>query len=126
MAPGGVETSVFHNTIVPESAQVDFSFGTPGMRIFKLILSWYLTWLGDFNFIRYMSFPKGTGQYLIMPMWSIYGKWIQQMINADILRRLSAISYGFLVLQFFNNRQATLINLENGRLFKSCMGRSLH
>ncbi len=25
MAPGGVETSVFHNTIVPESAQVDFS-----------------------------------------------------------------------------------------------------
>ncbi len=25
MAPGGVETSVFHNTVVPESAQVDFS-----------------------------------------------------------------------------------------------------
>ncbi len=25
MSPGGVETSVFHNTIVPESAQVDFS-----------------------------------------------------------------------------------------------------
>ncbi len=38
MAPGGVETSVFHNTIVPESAEVDFSFDTPGMRIFKLIL----------------------------------------------------------------------------------------
>ncbi len=38
MAAGGVETSVFHNTIVPESAQVDFSFDTPGMRIFKLIL----------------------------------------------------------------------------------------
>ncbi len=38
MAPGGVETSVFHNTIVPESAHVDFSFGTLGMRVFKLIL----------------------------------------------------------------------------------------
>ncbi len=38
MAPGGVETPVFHNTIVPESAHVDFSFDTPGMRIFKLIL----------------------------------------------------------------------------------------
>ncbi len=25
MAPGGVETSVFYNTIVPESTQVDFS-----------------------------------------------------------------------------------------------------
>ncbi len=25
MAPGGVETSVFHNTVFPESAQVDFS-----------------------------------------------------------------------------------------------------
>ncbi len=37
MAPGGVETSVLHNTIVPDSAQVDFSFDTPGMRIFKLI-----------------------------------------------------------------------------------------
>ncbi len=36
MAPGGVETSVFHNTIVPESAQVDFSFDTPGMRNFRL------------------------------------------------------------------------------------------
>ncbi len=38
MAPGGAETSVFHNTVVPESTQVDFSFDTPGMRIFKLIL----------------------------------------------------------------------------------------
>ncbi len=34
MAPGGVETSVLQNTIVPES----FSFGTPGMRIFKLFI----------------------------------------------------------------------------------------
>ncbi len=42
MAPGGVETSVFHNTVVPESAQVDFSFDTPGMRIFKLILKKYM------------------------------------------------------------------------------------
>ncbi len=41
MAPGGVESSVFHNTVFPESAQVDFSFDTPGMRIFKLILSEY-------------------------------------------------------------------------------------
>ncbi len=38
MAPGGFETSVFQNTIVPESAHVDISFGTPGMRFFKLIL----------------------------------------------------------------------------------------
>ncbi len=36
MAPGGVETSVFQNTIFPESTSVDFSFGAPGMRIFKL------------------------------------------------------------------------------------------
>ncbi len=39
MAPGGVETSVFHNKVFPESAQFDFSFDTPGIRIFKLILS---------------------------------------------------------------------------------------
>ncbi len=26
VVPGGVETSVFHNTIFPESASVDFSF----------------------------------------------------------------------------------------------------
>ncbi len=36
MAPGGVETSVFRNTTFPENANVDFSFGTPGMRIVKL------------------------------------------------------------------------------------------
>ncbi len=30
------------------------------------------------------------------------------MLNADILRRLLVISYEFLVLQLFNNRQATL------------------
>ncbi len=35
MAQCGVETPVFHNIIVPESAQVDFSFDTPGIRIFK-------------------------------------------------------------------------------------------
>ncbi len=31
--------SVFRHTIFPEGADVDFLFGTPGMRIFKLILS---------------------------------------------------------------------------------------
>ncbi len=31
-------TSVFENTIFPESANADFSFVTPGMRIFKFIL----------------------------------------------------------------------------------------
>ncbi len=34
----------------------------------------YLTWLGDFNFIRHM------------PMLSMQGIWIRQMFNADILR----------------------------------------
>ncbi len=33
MAPGGVETSVFHNTVFPESAQVDFSNDT----LFKVV-----------------------------------------------------------------------------------------
>ncbi len=42
MAPGGVETSVFQNTIFPESASVEFSFDTPAMRIFKLIVCWCL------------------------------------------------------------------------------------
>ncbi len=35
MAPDGVETSLFEHTVFPEGADVDFSFGTLGMGIFK-------------------------------------------------------------------------------------------
>ncbi len=38
MAPGGVETSVFRNTTFPKSANFDFPFATPGVRILKPIL----------------------------------------------------------------------------------------
>ncbi len=33
MAQGGDETLVFHNSIFLESAEIDFSFDTSGMRI---------------------------------------------------------------------------------------------
>ncbi len=35
------------------------------------LASRYLTWWGDFNFIRYMSIHNRAGQYLTMSMWSI-------------------------------------------------------
>ncbi len=34
-------------------------------------LSRYLTWLGDFNLIRYIPMSNRNDQYLIMPMWSM-------------------------------------------------------
>ncbi len=37
-----IRRDVFQNTIFPASASVEFSFDTPGMRIFKLILRAYL------------------------------------------------------------------------------------
>ncbi len=48
------------------------------------------------------------------------------MLNADILRLLSAIRYDFFILPLFNNRQASLNNLTNFRPFESCIGRNLH
>ncbi len=48
------------------------------------------------------------------------------MFNANILRPLSVIRYGFLIPPLFNNRQTSLNNLAHCRSFKSCMGRSLH
>ncbi len=39
MASGGIETSVFRNTIFSESADVDFLFDTPEVGISKFILS---------------------------------------------------------------------------------------
>ncbi len=44
------------------------------------------------------------------------------MLNADILGPLSVISYGFLILPLFNNRQASLNNLAHCRSVRSCMG----
>ncbi len=36
MAPGGVETSVFRNTIFPENADVNFIFDEPEVGILSL------------------------------------------------------------------------------------------
>ncbi len=48
------------------------------------------------------------------------------MLNADILRLLSAIRYDFFILPLFKNRQASLNNLSNFRTFESCIGINLH
>ncbi len=85
-------------------------------------LSRYLMWLADFNLISQISMPIRDGQYLSMPMWSMYGIWIRQMWSADILRLLSAIRYDFFILPLFNNKQA---NFANFRPFVSCLGRNL-
>ncbi len=39
--------------------------------------------------------PNRNGQYLNTPMWSMKGIWIQQALNAYILRPLSMLSYEF-------------------------------
>ncbi len=48
------------------------------------------------------------------------------MLNADILRLLSAIRCEFFILPLFNNMQASLNNLSNFRPFESCIGINLH
>ncbi len=55
MAPGGAETSVFHNTVVPESAQVDFSFDTVGV---SLRLGWRD--VGDILAAKLPQIPRST------------------------------------------------------------------
>ncbi len=62
MAPGVVETSVFLNTIFSKSASVDFSFGTPGMRIFKLKVYLYK---GQWD-VSFVPLNSGTKRVLII------------------------------------------------------------
>ncbi len=46
IGPGGVETSVLQISIFSENAEIVFSLDTPGMRIFKLSLTYStLQWM---------------------------------------------------------------------------------
>ncbi len=44
----------------------------------------------------HISMPDRNGQYLSIPTWSTHICRIRQMLNADVLRLLSEITYAFL------------------------------
>ncbi len=46
------------------------------------ILRRYLTWLGDFNFRRYISKPYRNGQYFYVPIWSVNVIWISFSVTS--------------------------------------------
>ncbi len=72
MAPGGVETSVFHNTIVPESAQVDcqLAIDENNRKMFFTILPSYRTFTVLSNFCRLIKLLSSS-QLLLSTFFSL-------------------------------------------------------